>query len=367
MPDSERLLIRELEDKFFKIKMNYYRFVIRNEDKNILSKFSKIPESWDNYTPAEGTRLNDEVKSRLSDMKKRKSWELKLESLYLFYITDIENKIISVMQQRSIPENEIDEAVDSVNSLILEFDDELVNFKYLMLALAKRSISDFYYILNAYSRFFFKKNFVFETDVKSLMNDFIAIFARYKNRGKVLNRFIQCNDEIMHMFPKSSNQLGWRLNEFAVKEYLDRSNQVVKIAELNWTVKEGFEYKKALTNCYSFLKYYYNENDGKLFRLNFIRESLKAKLDEGKISQEVYESYEEIRESFRDYKYHFENSGLLKFGPDEMSYLDLLDFIYRVSKIIEFYYLRNMKYEQLQTFRNEIMFYVEKEIFALRG
>ena len=243
MPGKGRDYIRELEEKFLRIKMNYYRFVIRNEDKNVLSKFSKIPETWDNYTPAEGTRLNEEIKSRLSDIKKRKSWELKLESLYLFYITDVENKIISLMQQRDISESEIDEAIDSVNNLIIEFDDELINFKYLMLTLAKRSVSDFYYILSAYNRFFFKKNFVFETDVKSLMNDFISMLSRYKNKSKIFSRFLRCNDEIEPLFPKSSNQLGWRMNEFAVKEYLDKSNQVVKIAELNWTVKEGFEYK----------------------------------------------------------------------------------------------------------------------------
>jgi hypothetical protein len=139
------------------------------------------------------------------------------------------------------------------------------------------------------------------------------------------------------------------MNEFAVKEYLDKSNQVVKIAELNWTVKEGFEYKKNLMNYYSFLKYYYNEDDGKMFRLNFISESLKTKLDDGKITREIYESYEEIRETFREYKLHFEGAGLLEFGPDEMSYVELLDLIYRVSKIIGFYYLRNMKHEQLRS------------------
>lgn len=367
MPGKGRDYIRELEEKFFRIKMNYYRFVIRNEDKNVLSKFSKIPETWDNYTSAEGTRLNEEIKSRLSDIKKRKSWELKLESLYLFYITDVENKIISLMQQRDLSESEIDEAIDSVNNLILEFDDELINFKYLMLTLAKRSVSDFYYILSAYNRFFFKKNFVFETDVKSLMNDFISMLSRYKNKSKIFSRFLRCNDEIEPLFPKSSNQLGWRMNEFAVKEYLDKSNQVVKIAELNWTVKEGFEYKKNLMNYYSFLKYYYNENDGKMFRLNFISESLKTKLDDGKITREIYESYEEIRETFREYKLHFEGAGLLEFGPDEMSYVELLDLIYRVSKIIEFYYLRNMKHELLQAFRNQYFYYIEKEIFTIRG
>lgn len=367
MPDSERVRIRELEENFFKLKMNYYRYVIRNEDKNILSKFSKIPESWENYTPAEGTRINDDIKSRLSDIKKKKSWELKLESLYLFYITDMENKIISMMQQRSISENEIDEAIDSVNNLILEFDDELINFKYLMLTLAKRSVSDFYYILTAYSRFFYKKNFVFETDVKLMMNDFVTFLTSYKKRDRILKRFLKTKEEISSLFQKSSNQIGWRMNEFAVKEFLDKSDQIVKIAEFNWTVKEGFDYKKTLMNYYSFLKYYYNEKDGKLFRLNFISESLKTKFDEGRISSEVYETYEEIREAFRVYKFHFEGAGLLEFGPDEMSYMELLDFIYRLSKIIEFYYLRNMKHEQLQIFRNDILYYVEKEIFAVRS
>lgn len=367
MSDSERLYLKELEEKFLKLRMNYYRFVIRSEDKNILGKFSKIPESWDNYTPADGTRLSDDVKSRLSDIRNKKSWELKLESLYLFYITDAENKILSVLQQRAVSDFEVDEAIDSLNNLILEFDDEFINFKFLMLALAKRSVSDFYYILNGYSRFFLKKNFVFETDSKTIMNDFIEVLNRHKKCGKFLARYTQCNSEISSLFPKSSNQLGWRMNEFAVKEYLDKSNQLVKIAELNLTVKEGFEYKKMLTNYFSFLRYYYNENDGKMFRLNFISETLKAKLDEGKISEDIYESYEEIRETFKVYKALFENSGILTFGPDGMSYMELLDFIYRASKIIEFYYLRNMKYEQLQTFRNDILFYVEKEIFSVRG
>ena len=104
-----------------------------------------------------------------------------------------------------------------------------------------------------------------------------------------------------------------------------------------------------------------------MFRLNFISESLKTKLDDGKITREIYESYEEIRETFREYKLHFEGAGLLEFGPDEMSYVELLDLIYRVSKIIEFYYLRNMKHELLQAFRNQYFYYIEKEIFTIRG
>ncbi|HOP61769.1 MAG TPA: hypothetical protein PK358_00325 [Spirochaetota bacterium] len=366
MPDSGRSYIRELEEKFFQVKMNYYRFVIRNEDKNILGKFLKIPEDWENYIPAEGTKLNEDIKVRLNDIKKKKSWELKLESLYLFYITDIENKIIAVMQQKTVDEQEIDETIDSLNSLILEIDGELLNFKYLMLTLAKRSVSDFYYILGSYSRFFYKRNFTFEKDVKNILADFVKILSGYRNTEKLVGKFSEYNDEIKSLFQKSSNQLGWRMNEFAVKEYLDGSNHVVKIAEFNKIVKAGFEYKKQLTSYYSFLKYYYNENDGKLFRLNFISDSLKSKLEEGRITKDIYDSYEEIRGAFREYKLYFESAGLLDFGPDRMSYSEIIDFIYRVSKIIEFYYLRNMKYDLLQKLRNEILYYLEKEIFSIK-
>ena len=89
--------------------------------------------------------------------------------------------------------------------------------------------------------------------------------------------------------------------------------------------------------------------------------------EEGRISREIFDSYEDIKNTFRDYKNYFESAGLQEFGPERLSYIELLDFTYRVSKIIEFYYLRNMKYELLQNLRNDILFYVEKEIFAMKG
>lgn len=365
MADSDRKKVRELEEKFFNIKMSYYRFVIRNEDKNILSKFAKIPDNWDTYIPAQGVNINDSVKSRLSDIKIKKSWELKLESLYLFYITDIENKITLAFQQRDLSDQEIDEAIDSINCLMLELDDDLLNFKYLMLTLAKRSISDFYYILSSYSRFFHKKNLNFESDVKLILKEFIAVLKGHRELARNIDKFIEYNSEIEPLFQKSSNQLGWRMNEFAVKEYLDSQNSFVKIIELNKAVKEAYDYKRLIMTFYSFLKYYYNENDGKLFRLNFISDSLKAKMADGKISAELFESYEEIRNSFVEYKLYFETIGLAGFGPDRISYYELLDFIYRGCKIIEFYYLRNMKHDLLNRLRTDILYYIEKEIISM--
>ena len=134
---------------------------------------------------------------------------------------------------------------------------------------------------------------------------------------------------------------------------------------MNWHHLYGY-LTKLLISYYSFLKYYYNETDGKMFRLNFINDSLKLKLDENKISPEVYNSYDEIRKCFIEYKYYFETTGISGFGPDKMSYYELIDFIYKVCKIIEFYYLRNMKYDILNKLRTEILYIVEREIVSIK-
>ncbi len=364
---------REIEDLlklreiYNQSRIDYYRFVIRTEDRMIFSRLGKIPDNWDNYTNKEGIQLTNSVKSRLSDIKKKKSWELKLQSLYVFFVTDIENMFLSVLQQIDVEENELNDSIDSISNLILELNDEFLNFKYLLLTLAKRSISDMYYILSAYSKFFMKKNFNYEDDIKSLLSEINIIFRKYIITNHGLEYFININNEIKPLFIKSTNEIGWRMNEFAVKDYFERTNHVVKISELNKIVRSAYEYKKNLLNYYLFLKFYYNENDGKLFRLNFVYDSLKVKLDENKINKDVFESYQIIRESFINYKNLFEKVGLNGFGSEKMSYYELIDFIYKLCKIIEFYYLRNMKYETLQLFRNDILFYVEKEILTINS
>jgi hypothetical protein len=63
----------------------------------------------------------------------------------------------------------------------------------------------------------------------------------------------------------------------------------------------------------------------------------------------------------------FEKIGLKGFGNPDLQYIVLIDFIYKICKIVEFYYLRNMKYEDLQVFRNDILFYIEKEVLSLKG
>jgi hypothetical protein len=364
---KNKIELTDLEKKYIQSKTDYYRFVIRNEDKAILARFGKIPDNWDNYQNRDSIILTDGIKSRLTDIKKKKAWELKLQSLYFFFITDIENKFLSVLQQRDVDTEDLNDVIDSISNLTLEIDDELLNIKYLLLTLAKRSISDFYYLLSAYSKFFHKKNFVFEKDIKIVLEEIIKIFRIYNIFNRNIESLTATNEEISKLFAKSSNEFGWRMNEFSVKEYFEKTNQAVKIAELNKIVKSAYEYKKNLLNYYSFLKFYYNENDGKLFRLNFIYESLKLKLDEKKLNKEVFESYQIIRDSFNNYKNHFELVGLIGFGSEKMTYYELLDFIFKLCKIIEFYYLRNSKYESLQQFRNEILYYIEKEMLTLNS
>ncbi len=357
--------IIRLENNFNNAKINYYRFVIRSEDKMMFSKLMKIPDSWENYQNTKGVNLTDTVKSRLSDIKRKMSWELKLQSLYCFYITDIENNIISVLQQRAFDKETLDETSDSINNIILELDSEMFNIKHLLLTLAKRSISDFYYLISAYSKFFHRTNFNYENNIKKILHEFVKLINDQISFAGNLEALKKVESEIAPLFQTSTNVLGWRIDEFALKDFIEKESQAARIYEFNRLVKKLYEYKNRLRSYYNFLKYYYNENDGKLFRLNFVYESLKQKFEEQKITQETFNAFEDIRTSFIEYKKHFEISGIPGFGDVNTPYINVVHIIYKLCKILEFYYLRNMRYENLQELRNKYLLYIEKEIYAI--
>ncbi len=359
--------IIRLESGYISARTDYYRYVIRSEDKDMLSKMIKIPDNWENYTPDSGVKLTESMKKRLSDIKRKMSWELKLQSLYIIYITSIENVFLSVLQQRHCNGHELEDVKDSLNNLNMELDGELMNIKHLLLTLAKRSISDFYYLVSAYCKFFYKKNFVYESDISNVLNEFIKIISQQDNFCISLESFIRYQSEISQFFQESSNELGWRLNEYAVKDYFEKDNKAAKVMEFSRLLKDLFEYKSILRNYYNFLKYYYNETDGKMFRMNFIYESLRQKHDEKKISTDTFRTYENIRGCFIRYRNAFEDAGIKLFGSPDMPYTNVIHFIYKICKILEFYYLRSMKYENLQDLRNEYLVHIEKEINLLRA
>jgi len=357
--------IIRLESKYTTAKTDYYRYVIRSEDKEMFSKMIKIPDNWDNYKPREGVRLTESIKKRLTDIKRKMSWELKLQSLYCIYITNIENTVLSVLQQRDIEKQDLNDAIDSINNVSIELNDELLNVKHLLLTLAKRSISDFYYLVSSYCKFFYKKNFHYESDIRIILNEFIGIINQQVQFKKSLASFKKYETEISQFFQISSNELGWRLNEFIMKDYFEKENKAMKIMEFNRLLKELFDYKNTLRNYFNFLKYYYNETDGKMFRLNFIYDALGQKLKDKKISSDTFKTYENIRSSFIRYRSAFEEAGIRDFGNQEMPYINILHLIFKLCKIMESYYLRHMKYDNLQNLRNEYLLYIEKEISAL--
>lgn len=362
---SVRTEIVRLEENYMKAKTNYYRFVIRSEDKTMFLKLIKIPDSWENYNGTNGVNLTDKVKSRLSDLKRKMSWELKLQSLYCIYISSIENNIISVLQQRTSDKEELKETVDSINNIIVELESDMLNIKHLLLTLAKRSISDFFYLISSYTKFFYKRNFHYETDIKIILPEFIKIINDQISFTDNLEALKKVEAEIAPLFQSSTNILGWRIDEFALKDFIEKENQTSRIYEFSRLLKALYEYKNRLRHYFNFLKYYYNENDGKLFRLNFVHESLKQKLDEQKINADTFDAFEDIKNSFIEYKQCFEVAGIPGFGDVETPYIDVVHIIYKLCKILEFYYLRNMKYEMLQNLRNDYLLYTEKEIYSM--
>ncbi|HMB20167.1 MAG TPA: hypothetical protein VKQ10_03795 [Spirochaetota bacterium] len=356
--------------KFLHSKIQYYRNVLRKQDEELLRRIQKIPDNWEEFEKKKthhGISITDFDKKRLSEIKKFKSQQLKFESLYINHIMNIENTLLQCLAQEDIPENELDEATESVEIVLVDMDKRIDDFKHLLLAMAKRAVSDLYYLVIAYTKFFKKDSFDFGPDIKSFFLELIDVFLNHKQDLELLNEVQKYNKLLEPYFVVSSNRLGWKIDEFKLKKMLEEVDEKKKFPflELRSTVSHAFRYKQKMKKNYEFIQYYYNETDGKMFRFNFISQSLAEKLNNGEITPQMYELYCKIRDDFREVKRDLDFTGLYDFGYQTMSYTELLDFVFKAGKIIEFYYLRSYNYEGLQKFRNDIVYYVEEEFYRI--
>ncbi len=355
-------------------KAFYYRYMLRKQDEDVFRKLQKIPDDWQKYSDASPERqinITGEQQKRLSDMKKLKSWELKFESLNLYYLINIEDVLMECLSSNDIGDDELYEGIDSANSILTEIGSNISNFKYLLLSLARRAVSDFYYLMLAYEKFNKRREFIFEGGFQEFLTSAITIMTEHRAVIKNVESMKKYSQLIQPLFPKSSNQAGWKMDEFAVKKFIEEKTvsgeKKSPVIELRSIVSAGYLFKKKLKDDYDFIKYYYNDHDGKMYRYNYITEMLSQKLKEGKISAEVFSGFELIRKKFTEIKEIFEIKGLLGFGPRGMNYLEVLEFVYKCAKIIEFFYLRSMRYDDLQTLRNKVLYYVENEFMRIKS
>lgn len=362
-----------LEDKYHRAKAEYYRHVLRKQDDEFINKIQKIPDDWNLYTELRKNNnlvITDLQKKRLSDIKRRKSWELKFESLNIFYLIHIEEIVLSCLNYRSLTEIELGEANESANHIIIEFGSNITNFKHLLLSLAKRSVSDLYYLIISFRKYYYKQGFIFEKDFITFCDDAMKIVNEYSKNMKKIGKFRETRNYLHGLFPKSSNTIGFKMDEIAVKKFFEDREEPERyqiINELKKRVREGILFKKKLKIDHEYMRYYFNEHDGKLYRYNFITEALKNKLHENKIQQEVFDRFENIRNTFLEIKIDFDMKGISGFGPPGFTYIEILEFIYKCCKIIEFFYLRSMKYESLQTLRTETLYSIENEYFSYKS
>jgi hypothetical protein len=352
---------------YLESKARYYRNVLRKQDNELLKKILKIPDNWDGYEKNENSLvISHDEKKRLSDIKKAKSLELKFEGIFAYHLVRVEDTLMSCLNYRSIPQEQLEEAKHSADNLLPEIKHHIPDFKHLLLRLAKRSVSDFYYLMISYVKFYKKRNFNFKTDFTEFLSDSIRIFIEYEMLPEMLGEFISYSNSVDRFFSKSSNVIGWRLNEFELKDFLENQTDVFYTSNnLKRIANSAFSFTKKLKQDHNFITYYYNHNDGKLFRYNFIVNSLSQKLKENLITTEMFEGLNEIRHNFILIKQHFERDGIEWFGPEKMNYYKILEFLYKCCKIIEFFYLRSMEYDKLQELRNEILLPVEKELRQL--
>lgn len=365
-PEAE--LLEKLEQNYENAKSNYYRLVLRKQDDMVLKQLQKIPDNWEEYEKNRSDSsppVPPEKQQRLSDLKNKKSWELKFESLNIYFIRSIEQVFLDTLKQKIIAEDQIDEAIDSVNNIILEIGANISNFKFLLLSLAKRGVSDLYYIIMSHDKFNNKKFNSFDDEFKDFCEFLIRHFQGYRNITRNINIFKNTVEFIEKFFQASSSMQGWKVNDNAVKEYLDSKEPAIHIIELIKIVNAAAQYRKRLKKDFEYMNYYYNNRDGKLFRYNYILDSHRQKLDSGSISQQIYEGLDNIRISFLAVKKFCEDQGLARFGCSDFSYSDLVTFILKTGKIIEFFYLRASRYDDLKNFRNDILYYAQEEFHQL--
>ncbi len=356
--------------KFLYSKIQYYRDVLRTQEEELLHRIQKIPDDWEEFEKKkthQGINITDFDKKRLSDIKKYKSQQLKFESLYINHVMTIENTLLQCLSHEEVTDEELDEAIESVEMILSDIDNNLDNFKHLLLIMAKRAVSDLYYLVIAYTRFFKKDSFNFENDFKPFITGLIDEFTDYRHDMEFLPDIAKYNEMIEQFFVASSNRLGWKIDEFKLKNFLEEEGgkKEFPFLELRAVISRAFRYKRKMKQDYEFMQYYYNETDGKMFRFNFISQSLAEKLNKGEISPRMYELYCQIRDNFGEVKRDLDFKGLYHFGYQTMSYTSLLDFVFKAGKIIEFYYLRSYNYEGLQKFRNDIVYYTEEEFYRI--
>ena len=359
---------RELEERHDRARASYYRHILRGEDEAMLRRVQKIPDSWDGVTLTGRNgplRITPEQKKRLTDIKKLKAWELKFESLNIAFLLTLEKAVYGVIAWKETGREELDEARDAAQTLILEIGGNISNFKHLLLSLAKRAISDLYYLILAHGKFSRRTGGGFEDQFGDFCRAAVERFTAYGKSLEHLEVFRKYRDRIGPFFTGSSNKQGWRINEAAVKMFLDGSTEENRsfMHALQAVVASAYRFNRQLKSDYDFLVYYNNEHDGRLFRLNFVVDSLSRKLDEKKISSRAYELFSEIRDSFIAQKKHFESRGIAGFGPGAFNYHDSLEFTHKACQIIEYHLLRTLQYDELKAFRSNYSYRIQKEYY----
>lgn len=387
MTDENKNTDLSLDAAYREARMKYYRQILRKQDQEVLKRLQKIPDDWASVDPELPiASISDDQKLRLTDLKRLKSWELKFESLYFHYLITAEEAVISLMQQHELSEAEIGEAIESIEALSLEIGNTITDFRHLMMSLAKRQVSDFYYFMISYFKFNKLPSEGFDRDFMRLRDMLLSYIKNHRVIPAIISDIVYLKSEINKFYEKSSSTTGWKMKENAIRELLeseapkskkgpaakktDQSSDaenpdILTLTKLIRLVSQSFSYTKRLKKDFLFLVYYYNENDGKLFRINYVIDSFRQKLTEGVIAKPVFDSFLEIKETFNKVKNNLEWKGLRFFGVKDLGYGEIIEIIYRSAKIIEQCYLRSASYDELRNFREDLLYKLENEYFYI--
>ncbi|HNV46929.1 MAG TPA: hypothetical protein PLE73_13805 [Spirochaetota bacterium] len=363
-PDTDEALERAYTER----KARYYRHVLRKEDGALLRRILKIPDSWSDYERAHGAgaSLSDHQKKRLSDIKKSKGDELAFESRYILGLITIENALLACLQYHESCAALADDALESAREILAGAAAGPFNFKHLLLSLAKRSISDLYYLMASYQKFYHKKCFEFDADFTAVVERIAGTIRAAGTLDERLRGFSKYREIIAPFFTRSSTYAGLRLDEISLKRQYESGGIGIKPEHLEIVVPALDAYRTELRRNHDFIAYYYNRTDGKRYRYDFIRTALLQKNAAGGISEETLESFIAVHDSFCAIEARFLEKGLADFGPPALPYGAATELAFQCCKVLEYLYLRGGHYEKLQDMRSRWLQHTEQDLHRLR-
>lgn len=289
-------------------------------------------------------------------------------SLTLAAALEIEHLLCASYFHQPAEEDHVTKITDASGTIQNMLTDSSENCRHMLLSLARRAASDLYYMVAARNRYYQQQEYQFSRDFPLFCNQ---LATSYSSHCMIHNIFSQ-NSELTAMIQETllpaSNSLGITVKDQDLRSWIPENDDdsMMLVTRLKKYMTTLFVYRNRIKDDFSFLRYYFNERDGKGYRYQFTMELLEAKKARGEISPLLPESFGHVYRTFRKLSSILMQMSLEDFGPRDFTYRQIVILVYGAAKFLEYIYLRNGNHEDLKLLRSEVYYHIEKELMQYK-